>query len=151
MADQLATVDESSDPVTDSFRLAMAYREAAHSAPHLYAVMFGGSTIAGFELSDEDRRTGRYTLQVARDAVARCIQAGRFRTAEPWSVARHWWCQIHGLVSLELAGYLATTHNEDEFHRHLRDFAIGAGDSFDQAQASLTAAGGSISGVRSRA
>jgi AcrR family transcriptional regulator len=134
LADRLALVAASDDPVADGFQLAIAYRESAHERPHLYAVMFGGSTIAGFELSDEDRRIGLYTLRAARDMVPRCIRAGRFREAEPWSVARHMWCQLHGLVSLELAGYLpASRSGADEFRQYLQDFAVGAGDAVELA------------------
>ncbi|MGC4755507.1 TetR/AcrR family transcriptional regulator [Micromonospora trifolii] len=141
LADRLATVHASDDPVADSFQLAIAYRQSAHLAPHLYAVMFGGSSIAGFQLSEEDRRIGLYTLRVARDAVPRCIQAGRFRPADPWSVTRRMWCQLHGLVSLELAGYLTSNHpSDDEFRQYLRDLAVGAGDTLEQAQASIALA-----------
>lgn len=143
LADHISAVHPTDDPVADAFRLAFAYRQSAHSAPYLYAVMFGGSSIAGFELSDEDRNIGRYTLRVARDTVPRCIEAGRFRPAEPWSVARHLWCQLHGLVSLELAGYLTLTDQaEDEFRRYLRDAAVGAGDSVERADTSVTRAFG---------
>ncbi|WP_213451974.1 TetR/AcrR family transcriptional regulator [Rhizomonospora bruguierae] len=141
LAERLATVRDSDDPVADSFRLAAAYRRSAHLAPHLYAVMFGGSSIAGFQLSEEDRRIGLYTLRVARDAVSRCIEAGRFRPADPWSVTRHLWCQLHGLVSLELTGYLtATDRSDDEFRAYLRNLAVGAGDTPQQAEASIAVA-----------
>jgi hypothetical protein len=103
--------------------------------------MFGGSSIAGFELSEEDRRIGLYTLRVARDAIPRCIEAGRFRPADPWFIARHMWCQLHGLVSLELAGYLTSDHSADvDFRQYLRDYAVGAGDTLERAQASIALA-----------
>lgn len=141
LANHLAAVQPGDDPVADAVRLAFAYRQSAHSSPHLYAVMFGGSSIAGFELSDEDRRIGLYTFRVAHDIVSRCIEAGRFRPADPWSVARHMWCQLHGLVSLELAGYLTLIDQaEDEFRQYLRDFAVGAGDTVERADASVTRA-----------
>ncbi|MEU8404993.1 TetR/AcrR family transcriptional regulator [Micromonospora sp. NPDC048842] len=141
LADRLATVKASEDPVADSFQLAIAYRRSAHLAPHLYAVMFGGSSIAGFQLSEEDRHLGLYTLRVARDAITRCIQTGRFRPADPWSITQHTWCQLHGLVSLELAGFLTSAHPfNDEFCGYLRDLAVGAGDTLEQAQASMALA-----------
>ncbi|MDG4796073.1 TetR/AcrR family transcriptional regulator [Micromonospora sp. WMMD1082] len=147
LAARLATVDPSDDPVADGFRLAIAYRRSAQLSPHLYAVMFGGSSIAGFELSEEDRGIGLYTLRVARDTVPRCIAAGRFRPAEPWSLARHMWCQLHGLVSLERAGYINADQPADgEFRQYLRDFAVGAGDTVERAQASVTSAFGAAPG-----
>ena len=137
LAAQLATVPPTDDPVGDTFRLSIAYRRSARLSPHLYAVMFGGSGIAGFELSDEDRRIGGYTLRSARDAVARCIAAGRFRPADPGPLTRQMWCLLHGLVSLELTGYLGTGPADDaDFRQYLRDFAVGAGDTLERADAS---------------
>jgi hypothetical protein len=50
-------------------------------------------------------------------------------------VVRHYWCQLHGLVQLELAGYLAAT--PADLRELLRNFAIGAGDSPAAATAAL--------------
>jgi AcrR family transcriptional regulator len=102
LAAELARVPATDDPVADCAALALAYRRAAHRAPHLYRVMFGAT---GFELSAEDRAVGAYTLRVARDAMVRCIETGRFLPAEPWELTRQSWCLVHGLVSLELAGF----------------------------------------------
>ncbi len=141
LAGELATVRPGDDPVTDAALLAIAYRRSAHRAPHLYAVMFGGSTIAGFELSEEDRHIGLYAMRVVRDAIPRCIEAGRFRPAEPWSIARRVWCQMHGLVTLELAGYLTAGATGDaDFRAYLEDFAIGAGDDVGRAGHSVARA-----------
>ncbi|MFC7546994.1 TetR/AcrR family transcriptional regulator [Plantactinospora sp. GCM10030261] len=140
LADRLAAVPETADPVADSYLFAAAYRRSALADPHLYAVMFGGSTVAGFALSEEDRTIGRYTLRMARDSVARCVDAGRYRSVEPWSMARQQWCHLHGLVTLENAGFLpagAAGSTDHEFRRHLRDFAVGAGDTIERATASL--------------
>ncbi len=70
-----------------------------------HRVMFGGSAVTGFELTEDDRRIGVHTLAVARDAIQRRIRDGRFRPVEPRILIYHLWCQVHGLVSLELAGY----------------------------------------------
>ncbi|GIE31390.1 hypothetical protein Ait01nite_044350 [Actinoplanes italicus] len=102
LAAELARVPATDDAVADCAALALAYRRAAHRAPHLYRVMFGA---AGVEQSGEDRAIGAYTLRVARDSIARCIESGRFRAAEPWELTRQSWCLVHGLVSLELAGF----------------------------------------------
>ncbi|GIE74572.1 TetR family transcriptional regulator [Actinoplanes philippinensis] len=138
LAAELAGVPPTADPVTDCAALALAYRRAAHRAPHLYRVMFGAT---GFELTDENRGIGAYTLRVARDAVARCIEAGRFHPAEPWVLTRRSWCLAHGLVSLELAGFLGDPAAGDaDFRAHLTGFAVGAGDDPARAQASIAEA-----------
>ncbi|MEU8664106.1 TetR/AcrR family transcriptional regulator [Actinoplanes philippinensis] len=138
LAAELAGVPPTADPVADCAALALAYRRAAHRAPHLYRVMFGAT---GFELTDEDRGIGAYTLRVARDAVARCIEAGRFHPAEPWVLTRRSWCLAHGLVSLELAGFLGDPAAGDaDFRDHLTSFAVGAGDDPARARASVAEA-----------
>jgi AcrR family transcriptional regulator len=140
LAAELAGVPTTSDPVADCAALALAYRRAAHRAPHLYRVMFGAT---GFDLTDEDRGIGAYTLRVARDAVARCVGAGRFRPAEPWTLTRQSWCLAHGLVSLELAGFYPDRAGADaDFRTHLTNFAAGAGDDLTRAGISIAKAFG---------
>uniref|UniRef100_UPI003670C785 TetR/AcrR family transcriptional regulator n=1 Tax=Plantactinospora solaniradicis TaxID=1723736 RepID=UPI003670C785 len=138
---ELASVSRSDDPVADVVGLILAYRRAAHGAPHLYRVMFGGSEVAGFELTDDDRRIGRRTLAVARDTIQRCTQAGRFRPVEPRILAHQLWCQVHGLVSLELAGYRpADPDDHGDLRHYWRSFAVGAGDTTERAAASVQSA-----------
>lgn len=136
LAAELAQVPETTDPVADCAALALAYRRAAHRAPHLYRVMFGAT---GFELTAEDREIGAYTLKVAHDVLARCIADGRFRPAEPWVLTRQSWCLAHGLVSLELAGFHPDpTIADTDYRTHLINFAVGAGDDLPRAESSIT-------------
>ncbi|MBG0562136.1 TetR/AcrR family transcriptional regulator [Actinoplanes aureus] len=138
LAAELATVPATEDPVADCVAIGLAYRRAAHREPHLYKVMFGAT---GFELTPEDRDVGLYTLRVARDLIPRCIEAGRFRPADPWVLTRQSWCLVHGAVSLELAGFYAEVPEADaEFGRYLEGFAIGAGDHPERAAESVARA-----------
>lgn len=138
LAAELALVPATADPVADCVALGLAYRRAAHRAPHLYRVMFGAT---GFELTPEDRGIGVHTLRVVRDVIPRCVEAGRFRPVEPWVLTRQGWCLVHGLVSLELAGfYTGLLPDDDEFRRYFVDFAVGAGDRPDLAEASVAQA-----------
>src|SRR5215211_5008997 len=89
LARRLAEAPTTDDPVADLAHQSRAYRSNALAEPHLYAVMLGGSTVAGFALTDEDRRIGLDTFRVARDTAGRCIETGRFRSTDPWAVARH--------------------------------------------------------------
>jgi AcrR family transcriptional regulator len=135
LARRLAEVPASDDPVADFANQSRAYRRNALTEPHLYAVMLGGSAVAGFALTDEDRRIGLDTFRVARDTARRCIDAGRFRPTDPWAVARQLLCLVHGRILLELGGYL----DGPPFDIQLRDFAVGAGDTLEAATASVTA------------
>lgn len=138
LAAEIATVPSTEDPVTDCVALGLAYRRAAHREPHLYKVMFGAT---GFELTAEDRAVGLYTLRVARDLMPRCIEAGRFRPADPWVLTRQSWCLVHGLVSLELAGFYADLPAADaEYRQYFENFAIGAGDTPERAAQSAARA-----------
>jgi AcrR family transcriptional regulator len=135
LARRLAEVPATDDPVADLANQSRAYRRNALAEPHLYAVMLGGSAVAGFALTDEDRRIGLDTFRVARDSAQRCIDAGRFRPTDPWAVARQLLCLVHGRILLELGGYL----DGPPFDIQLRDFAVGAGDTIEAATASVTA------------
>src|ERR1051326_8654474 len=99
-------VGQSEDPVADVAALGIAYRDNALANQHMYSVMFGGSTLGGFALTDEDRQHGRYALAPVVSAVGRCIETGRFRPGDPLLVASQMWIALHGLVTLELGGYL---------------------------------------------
>jgi len=79
--------------------LGRAYRHNAQANPNLYAVMFGGSSLAGFSLTEQDRHHGRYTLvNVVRMCRAMyCLQ--RFRPCDAELVAHQMWNATHGLVT----------------------------------------------------
>jgi AcrR family transcriptional regulator len=127
-------VVDTDDPVADLATLGRAYRRTAQTNPHLYAVMFGGETLAGFELSDEDRQHGRYTLARVVECAARCITSKRFRADDELVVAHHMWLATHGLVALELGHYLVAPYKADRlFETQLVALMTGAGDGFDAA------------------
>jgi AcrR family transcriptional regulator len=92
------------DPVADLVDLALAYRANALENPHLYSVMFGATSLGGYSLAPEDRAVGTYTFDVLSAAVARAMDAGRLRRADPDLVAQQLWTAMHGYVMLEMAG-----------------------------------------------
>src|SRR3989337_1764327 len=53
-----AAVPPTDDPLADLYDLAMAYRRNALENPHLYAVMFGATSLKGFQLTDADMEIG---------------------------------------------------------------------------------------------
>ncbi len=138
---RMGDVGKSADPVADVAALGIAYHDNALENRHLYSVMFGGSTLGGFALNEQDRQYGRYTLEPVARAVARCMEAGRFRPGDPQAVANQMWIALHGLVTLELGGFLIEPYTADAlFGAQVRSLLIGAGDSIEHASASMRAA-----------
>lgn len=140
----LTLVRRTGDPVADLALMGRAYRRNAAANLHLYAIMFGGSSLAGFSLTEEDRQYGRYTLATAVECASRCMSAGRFRAGDAELVAHQMWIAIHGLVTLELGDYLIEPNPADRcFEAQLIGLMTGAGDDF-------AAAGRSVALSRSR-
>jgi AcrR family transcriptional regulator len=133
-------VKPTADPVADMALLGRAYRYNAVANSHLYAVMFGGATLAGFSLTEEDRQYGRYTLGTVAECAGRCIAAQRFRPADPELVAHQMWIATHGLVTLELGGYLVDACDAERcFENQLIGLMVGAGDALETAGQSVAA------------
>ncbi|HEV2781540.1 MAG TPA: TetR/AcrR family transcriptional regulator [Actinophytocola sp.] len=140
LQDFMTRVKQTDDPVADLGVLGRAYRHNALTNSHLYAAMFGGEKLSGFELTEEDRQHGRYTLTNVVECVTRCITLGRFRPADPGLVAHHMWFAVHGLVTLELGDYLIDPWNADAcFETQLVALMIGAGDTLKTATRSVVA------------
>ncbi|MBO3750604.1 TetR/AcrR family transcriptional regulator [Streptosporangiaceae bacterium NEAU-GS5] len=136
----LTRVEPTGDPVSDMALLGRAYRMNARANPHLYAVMFSGASPAGFSLSEADRQHGRYTLVHVVDCAARCFAAGRFRAGDAELVAHQMWIAVHGLVTLELGGYLIDPYDPASlFESQLVSLMVSAGDALDLASASVAA------------
>ncbi|OOC53327.1 MULTISPECIES: TetR-like C-terminal domain-containing protein [Nocardiopsis] len=128
------------DPVSDLATFGRAYRASALAEPHLYAVMFGTSSLAGFSLTEDDRQHGRYTMTGVIECVERCMAADRFRHTDPVTVAHHMWSSVHGLASLELGAYLVEPYGPDTcFETQLSALMVGAGDSPESADRSVAA------------
>ncbi|MFF0224514.1 TetR/AcrR family transcriptional regulator [Streptomyces sp. NPDC004629] len=127
------------DPVRELAGLCRAYQDFARAEPHVYAVLFGGSALAGFELSEADRSMGVALLRFPRDAIRRCAGAGRFHTdADADLLVRQLFAQMHGLAHLTRAGYILGRYGPDDVLAGLlRDFAVAAGDEPARAAASV--------------
>jgi AcrR family transcriptional regulator len=138
---RMTEVGETPDPVADVATLGWAYRHNAVEHRHLYEVMFGGSSLGGFALTDEDRQHGRYTLEILVRAVARCMEGGRFRAGDPQLVAHQMWIGLHGLVTLELGGYLREPYDADTcFEAQVCGMVLGAGDDPAETEISMKGA-----------
>ncbi len=142
LSQHLDDATRSDDAVADMALLGRAYRRNALTNPHLYAVMFGGSSLAGFSLTEQDRQHGRYNLGIVTECADRCVTAGRFRPADPALVAHQMWIAMHGLVSLELGDYLIEPWTADRcFEAQLVSLMIGAGDTLESATRSVELSG----------
>jgi len=131
---RMSTVRATADAVADIMALGTAYRANALDHPQLYQVMFGSAALGGFAITDGDRQHGRYTLQPLVEAVARATEQGRFRPGDPLLVAQTMWIALHGLVSLELGGYLTDPYDADVcFEAQLCSLMVGAGDDHEAA------------------
>ena len=97
-------IPHTDDPLADLLALSMAYRENAMANPHLYAVMFGATSLKGFTLTDADMVIGLNSFATLTDFVSRAMDAGQLRREEPARVASQMWTAMHGFVMLELAG-----------------------------------------------
>jgi AcrR family transcriptional regulator len=122
-------VEPTDDPVADMALLGRVYRHNAITNRHVFEVMFGGSSLAGFALTEEDRQHGRYTLTTVVECAYRCAAAGRFRPEDPVLKAHHMWLGVHGTVLLDLGGYLVEPYDAEQcFESQLVSLMIGAGD-----------------------
>ena len=135
-------VEPSGDPVADMALLGRAYRHNAVTNRHVFKVMFGGSSLAGFALSEEDRQYGRYTLASVYECAGRCVAAGRFHEEDPMLIAHAMWLAVHGTVTLEIDDYLVPPYDGERcLEAQLVSMMVGAGDDREAAEASVGASG----------
>lgn len=130
LAQNLSELAASDDPVADVARQGLAYRQTALDNPHLYAVMFGSTPLGAYRPSS-DELPGRDTFESLVAATRRAMDAGRFRQADPAAAATQLWSALHGLVTLELAGYFHQSimqTSEDVLASLFSTLAIGLGD-----------------------
>ena len=138
LADRMNAVEPTDDPVADVAALGVAYRDNALEHQHLYAVMFGGSSLGGFSLTEEDRQYGRFVLGGLVASITRCMEYGRFRLGDPGLVAHQMWIALHGLATLEVGGYLIDPYDAVLcFDAQVCNLLVGAGDSIESATKSV--------------
>jgi AcrR family transcriptional regulator len=104
LAQHMADIPHSDDPLIDLAMLATAYRSNALDNPHLYAVMFGSVPLGGFRPTREE--DGRDTFDALQAAVQRAIDANVIDPGDAEAIARQLWSSLHGYVMLELAGFM---------------------------------------------
>jgi AcrR family transcriptional regulator len=101
---RLQAVRPTRDPLADLMLLGFAYYQSATAAPNLYRAMFLDGPV-----DDADSGTGLDTFLRLVTEVTRCQAAGRFpnaASADPADLAVELWALNHGLVTLQMAGFL---------------------------------------------
>lgn len=101
LAQRLAEVEPTPDPVHDLMALGAAYVSNALAGPDLYRTMFD----AGFDLEDPEAADTTFGVLVSCCERARAM--GRFAArTDPQAVATRFWAMGHGLTMLVLTGVL---------------------------------------------
>ena len=134
LAQRLAAVNTTDDPVRDLAALGAAYVANALDNPALYRAMF--ETAA--ELQDPDAADRSFHVLVAAADRARAV--GRFQcTCDPQTVALRAWASGHGLTMLVLTGVLPQQALDAHAPGTLAALYVDAGDDPRTCRASVTA------------
>jgi AcrR family transcriptional regulator len=110
-AERIADLQASDDPMADFIALGAAYRANARANPHLYDLMFG-QPFPQFQAGAETRELALGTFTALVGALGRCIDAGLL-SGDPLDLATTFFSLIHGLTSLELAGWMVSPERAD--------------------------------------
>ena len=86
------------DPIECIRQFARAYAAFGLQNPNHYRFMF--MTANKFERAHEAAMPGQQAFGLFRAAVARAVEAGRFRPGNPDTMAQVLWASIHGAVAL---------------------------------------------------
>lgn len=105
LGNDLAAVQQGPDGIAYVTELAMVYRSAALSRPGYFEVMFS-RVFPEYKAPVQSRRFGLSTFNVLKAAIASCMQDGELHAEDPEEFTQVFWAAIHGLVSLEIAGYM---------------------------------------------
>jgi AcrR family transcriptional regulator len=146
----LTEVGQTDDPVADFFAMGAAYRRFAMANPQRYQLIFGVSSPEPIARNRADLTvTGSASKRVERDVsfdallngVRRMIAAGRIRDDGELAIAGRFWSLIHGVVSLEMAGFFGhERHGLTQILGPLTvDLLVGMGDDREKTMQSMLA------------
>jgi AcrR family transcriptional regulator len=127
LAEHLARVPTTEDPVADLVVAGWAYCTNAMDNPNLYRVMF-----MEVPLDQADAEVGVYTFQMLVDAIQRCLDAGRFKQDDAYDLATQVWAAAHGSVALYIAGMLERDEVFNLVARTARNLLVAFGDEPEQ-------------------
>ncbi len=133
-------VKHTDDPAADAVALGQAYRRNALANPDLYRVMFGTHP-QDWIMDPADQAMTLNTFLTLVDAMQRSIDAERFNPGDPWAIANQLWAALHGVVMLELSGFLGPADSVRTSQQMMFNLAIGLGDDPALAHRSVFGAG----------
>ncbi len=104
----LEAVPAGDDPMEYVMELGRAYRRSAVANATYYEIMFS-QCVQGFTPSAESMEASKTCFGALRGGVQRCLDAGCIQSDSATHTAQVLWGTLHGIISLELFGYLGTT------------------------------------------
>lgn len=104
----LEAVPVGTDPMEYVMALGRAYRRSAVANATYYEIMFS-QCVPGFTPSPESMEASKTCFGALRGGVQGCLDAGCIQTDSVTHTAQVLWGTLHGIISLELFGYLGTT------------------------------------------
>ncbi|MDQ6696133.1 MAG: TetR/AcrR family transcriptional regulator [Actinomycetota bacterium] len=129
-------VKHTDDPAADAVALGRAYRRNALANPDLYREMFG--THPADRITDPaDQAMTLNTFLMLVDAMQRSIDAKRLVSDDAWAVAAQVWAALHGIVMLELSGFLSHADAVRTSDEMMFNLAVGLGDDPALARSSI--------------
>lgn len=139
LAAEMAAVPATADPVADLAQLGERYRAFAHGHSHLYRVIYAVSPLAGHRRDGAELLQGAEAFEVMHAVVRRAYAAGRLTVGTPYAAAQQFWISWHGLVLVDLAGYLGAMPQPPEPlpAAWMRAMAVGLGDDAEAAARSI--------------
>jgi AcrR family transcriptional regulator len=131
LAEAWRAVEATRDPVADLSVSGASYVFFALRNPNLYRTMF-------FELPlEEDDEAVANAIAAGVSIIQRCIDAGRFNAADPWSLGSTLWAATHGVIAWILAGILKLDAADQHLDRLGISLFVGFGDSPSAARRSV--------------
>lgn len=101
----LEAVPAGDDPMAYVMALGRAYRQSAVRNPTYYQIMFT-RCVPGFDPSPESRQAGARAFGILARGVQRCLDSGTIAPGNANDIATVLWGTLHGMISLELFGYV---------------------------------------------
>lgn len=114
----LEQVTEGSNPVQQILELSQTYRQVAKQNAAYYAVMFERA-IPGFEPSPAARTQAWQSLQPLVGAIRRAKKVKLLGRVNAEELAMRIWVVSHGLVSVELSGYMPEAMQAATMHQQV--------------------------------
>jgi AcrR family transcriptional regulator len=101
------------DPMEYVMELGRAYRRSAVANATYYQIMFS-QCVQGFTPAPESLEKSKNCFAVLRNGVQRCADAGLIVPGSATHTAQVLWGTLHGIISLELFGYLGSAAMGEE-------------------------------------